>query len=175
VPDHPTDRLEPATLEAAARPVIAFGVHEPHAEYVLRLNGNGVVRDREGRIAVVMVGERGFLPGGGQEPGESPEAALLREAIEECGLELRIAGVIGVADELFHAKNEGKHFCKRGTFFTAQVVRTRPGGGSEPDHRLEWLTVEAALSRLHHESHRWAVRNSLRGQRIGHRQPRSTQ
>jgi len=77
------------------------------------------VRDRPGAIAYVtraapvewelllfdVIGEPGYeaiVPGGGIEPGESPEEAAVRETLEETGLEVRILGELGV--------DEGTHF-----------------------------------------------------------------
>jgi ADP-ribose pyrophosphatase YjhB (NUDIX family) len=38
------------------------------------------------------------LPGGGVDPGESPQDAVLREVAEESGQRVRLVGVLGVVD-----------------------------------------------------------------------------
>ncbi|MBI4660965.1 MAG: NUDIX domain-containing protein [Verrucomicrobia bacterium] len=59
-----------------------FGVALPGCSYELRPGGYAVLRDGTGRIAVVVTSHGCFLPGGGQEAGESPVQALRRETIE---------------------------------------------------------------------------------------------
>ncbi|MCL4211322.1 MAG: NUDIX domain-containing protein [Phycisphaeraceae bacterium] len=137
-----------------------FGHHHPDAAYTLRPGGYAVIVSERGEVAVVLVNGRGFLPGGGQEAGESPEHAAVREAREECGLSIRLGQPIGVADELIHARAEGRRYRKRGTFFRAEVVSHEPREG-EADHRLVWLPPAQAIIALHHESQRWAVRQAI--------------
>jgi 8-oxo-dGTP pyrophosphatase MutT (NUDIX family) len=96
-----------------------------------------------------------MLPGGGQDDGESPEDAAIREVKEECGLRINIGRRIGVADELVYAAAERTHNRKRCTFFLADLV----GGDAvgESDHKLMWLPLRDAAVSLLHESQRWAV------------------
>jgi 8-oxo-dGTP diphosphatase len=100
------------------------------------------------------------LPGGGQNDGEAPEDAAVREAEEECGMRIRLGPQIGVADELVFGADERTHFRKRGTFFLATVLG-RPGAG-EPDHELVWLSPQDAVAMLLHKSQRWAVTEASR-------------
>ncbi|PWU09755.1 MAG: NUDIX hydrolase [Verrucomicrobia bacterium] len=132
-----------------------FGEEVSGKEYVLRLGGYGVIRNDKRLAAVVITPGGTFLPGGAQEQGESPEAALVREAGEECGLLIRVTGLIGIADELVYADTEGTYFRKRGTFFAAEVHGHTQA--TEPDYKLLWLSPTEALSRLSHGSQRWAV------------------
>jgi len=136
----------------------SFGKPSPGARYVLRPGGYVVAHDpgAVGAIAVVETPAGCFLPGGGQEAGESAEEAAVRETREECGLAVRLTGPIGTADELVFAAGEATHFQKRCSFFRAEVVRRDDGG--EADHRLVWMAPEEAAVRLQHGSQRWAVR-----------------
>jgi 8-oxo-dGTP diphosphatase len=140
-----------------------FGQRIDGIPYTLRPGGYGVVRDAAGLIAVVATPGGLFLLGGGQDPGESPEDAFVREAREECRLEVRGLRPIGVADELVFGKAEQIHFRKRCTFFAAMAGSDAVRGG-EPDHALLWLPAPDAIARLAHASQRWAVR-------IGHLLP----
>lgn len=62
-----------------------------------RMTARAIVCDAEGRLAVMHVEKFGLytLPGGGIEPGETPEQAVLREAAEETGWQCKICGKLG--------------------------------------------------------------------------------
>jgi 8-oxo-dGTP pyrophosphatase MutT (NUDIX family) len=132
-----------------------FGVTDSGAGYVLRPGGYAVIRNANGEVAAVSTPVGFVLPGGGQNNGESPEDAAIREVEEECGLRVRLGPRIGSADELVFAADEQIHYRKRCTFFFAEVLGQV--GLGEPDHELVWLSPRAAQVRLLHESQRWAV------------------
>jgi 8-oxo-dGTP diphosphatase len=137
-----------------------FGDPTPGVTYVLRPGGYAVIFDPDGRLAVVATEEGLHLPGGGQEAGESAEAATVREVAEESGLEVVIETMIGVADELVFARSEGTHYRKRCSFFRAMVIGT--GDPVEEGHELRWKESHAAMEALHHGIQRWAVQEALR-------------
>jgi 8-oxo-dGTP diphosphatase len=137
-----------------------FGEAETAADYILRPGGYVVITNAVGEIAVVKTPRGFFLPGGGQDEGETPEQAAIREAVEECGLYLRIRGQIGVADELVWSVSESKHYRKRCTFFSAECDRS--AGDGEADHELIWMPANEAAARLTHGSQAWAVKMELR-------------
>ncbi|MFL6230754.1 MAG: methyltransferase domain-containing protein [Pyrinomonadaceae bacterium] len=137
-----------------------FGATVSGADYVLRPGGYLVVRNERGQIAVVSTPRGCFLPGGGQDGGESPAQAAVREAVEECGLRVRLGALLGTADELVFAAAECEHYRKRCAFFAAEFVARDAGG--EGDHRLAWMTAKEAATRLSHQSQAWAVREASR-------------
>ncbi len=137
-----------------------FGLPVAGAAYVLRPGGYAVIFGDGGRVAAVATPLGLFLPGGGQDGGESPGDAAVREVEEECGLRVVLGPVVGVADELVYAAAERRHYRKRCTFFLAEAVG-RPGAG-EPDHELVWLRPEHAVATLPHGSQRWAVAEACR-------------
>ena len=151
---------KPLTEHSMNLTIPQFGIEIPGCDYVLRPGSYGVIRNQSGGVAVVFTPLGVFLPGGGREAGESDEAALLREVMEECGLHIQISHRIGVADELVFAKNEQCYFRKRSIFFAAELAADAPLMSTEPDHRLLWLPVGDALQQLHHESQRWALNAS---------------
>ncbi|WP_350352827.1 NUDIX domain-containing protein [Microbacterium sp. A8/3-1] len=63
-----------------------------------------VVTDEDGRILLVHRVDNGLwaLPGGGMELGESIEDCAIREVREETGLDVEIAGLIGVYTNPHH-------------------------------------------------------------------------
>lgn len=137
-----------------------FGTSEAGATYVLRPGGYAVVVNDAGEIALVKTPLGCVLPGGGQNKGETPERATIREAHEECGLIVALGHAIGVADELVFAADERTHYRKRCTFFLAKVVEAM--GTGETDHELHWLPANNAAGAMLHESQRWAVIEACR-------------
>jgi 8-oxo-dGTP diphosphatase len=142
-------------------PIPEFGQAVPGVEYVLRPGGYAVIFNTTGEVAVVATPHGLALPGGGQDDGESPEDAAIRETREECGLRIALGRRIGIADELVYAGEEKTYFRKRCVFFVAEVVEKL--GGGEADHELLWLSPERAAEELLHESQRWAAKEALQG------------
>jgi len=137
-----------------------FGLRDSEAEYILRPGGYAMIFNAAGEVAVVSTPRGLVLLGGGQDAGESPESAAVREAHEECGLQISLTDCIGVADELVFAVDEGKHYRKRCAFFLAEIIEQLDAG--ESDHELIWIAAEAAVTGLRHESQRWAVSEACR-------------
>jgi hypothetical protein len=74
-----------------------YGYYQPmvtigRSKLPLRQNCEGYFTDSKGNI-LAQASEHGYIifPGGGVEANESPEAALVREALEETGATVRIA------------------------------------------------------------------------------------
>jgi len=114
------------------------------------------IRD-DGCLAVVRTSQGTFLPGGGIESGETPQEAITREALEECGLIIQPGAWVVCAIQFVYAEQEKTHFEKRSTFLDGVIV----GFDStycEPDHELVWVEAEEATRILAHESQRWVVK-----------------
>lgn len=142
-----------------------FGVPEPGRPYPDRPVAFGVGL-REGLVALVRVEPadgptRIDLPGGGIDPGETPEVALAREFLEESGLEVRPTRLLARADHYF-VNGAAESFNTRGLFYAVEVVAERPGEKVEADHTLFWRPPEAALRMLSRDSHAWALACWLR-------------
>jgi 8-oxo-dGTP diphosphatase len=69
-------------------PIPEFGCPATGVEYILRPGGYAVIFSPDGEVAVVATSLGLALPGGGQQAGESPEDAAIRETREECGLRI---------------------------------------------------------------------------------------
>lgn len=143
----------------AADEVHVFGDPKPGVAYVLRPGGYAVILDDRGALAVVATEEGLHLPGGGQEAGESPEIAAIREVAEETGLRVALQALIGIADELVFSRARATHYRKRCWFFRATVIGS--GERVDEDHELRWMAPDEAIAGLHHEVQRWAVRKAL--------------
>jgi 8-oxo-dGTP diphosphatase len=133
-----------------------FGVRAEAEHYTVRPSAYGVVEGSRGQLAVVRTSHGVFLPGGGIEEGEMPEQAVVREALEECGLAVRAGDWAIYAVQFIYSESERTHFEKLSTFVDA-TVETVASLATEADHALEWMAPEAASRLLSPESHRWAV------------------
>lgn len=136
--------------------VPVFGVAPVPAASIVRPSAYGIVRDAQGRVAVVHTPIGLSLPGGGSDETEAPEATIVRETREECGLDIRVGAWRRAAVEHVFSTAEQVQFEKRNTFCDATVLGD-PGAPSEPDHALEWVSAVEAAARLVPASHRWAV------------------
>ena len=132
-----------------------FGTRLPGCTYLVRPSAYAVLRDENGRVAVVRTARGWFLPGGGIDMGEDERQAVERETREECGLVIRLGGIIGRATEIVHSPAGHSGVDKESVFFDAVV--TGATTATEPDHELAWLSPAEAVARLSQKSHRWAV------------------
>jgi len=142
-----------------------FGEPEPGRAYPDR-PAAFVVVEHDARIAVVRVsfeggGSRLDLPGGGIDPGETPEQAAARECGEEAGLEVAVGEAVTRADHYFINEDDSA-VDTRGVFFAGRLLHDAPELKTEDDHALEWMDPQAALLALDRPSHVWAVAVWLR-------------
>ncbi len=85
-----------------------------------------VLRDGQGRVLLAQRlpgGPHGGLwefPGGKVEPGETPEAALARELVEELGIE------VAVGEEILAVDHAYPHLCLRLTAYACTLVAGAP-------------------------------------------------
>jgi len=95
---------------------------------------------------LLVVRQRGssffFLPGGHVEPGETPEAALVRELAEELDTEATVTGHLGEVPYEYDDVQEVNHV------FTATITTPNPVS-QEPHIEFFWLpTADLAGSDL---------------------------
>ena len=147
----------------------AFGVREPDVTYRVRPSAYGILPDGRGRIAAIETPGGWFLPGGGRHEGETPEACLHREILEELGLRVAIEKPLGEAAQFFHAATEAAHFHSRARFYLCRSLGTA-GTAGEDGHRLRWIDPEVTETGFVHEYHAWAV-DRYRRDRTQRRQP----
>jgi 8-oxo-dGTP diphosphatase len=142
----------------------SYGSRDPAATYIARPGAYAIMQDDRGRVGIILTSTGAFLPGGGQDPGETLEETLHREMREECGLEVRVIERLGNVVQLVHSLREKAHFEKLCTFFRVEAVGTT-GNAIEPDHELVWLEPAAAIDQLCHEGYRHAVEQWVGGTR----------
>jgi len=147
----------PRESTADWRDVPLFGTRPGERRSIVRPSAYAFVQKGDGRLAVVRAIDGVFLPGGGLEDGETPEEAVAREALEECGLVVRVGACVSRAVQ-FVTTADGLTVEKRCAFFDARIERANPGG-MLPGHDTRWLHRASAARALSHESQGWAVRD----------------
>lgn len=115
-------------------------------ELILYPAAGAVIRDDAGRILLQeKTFEAGwFLPGGAIEPGEHPEAALVREVAEETGLivrPLRVLLIIGGVDYRYQYPN-GDRVEITGPIYRCEVIGKTDSPIDEETKRLEYFSRE---------------------------------
>ena len=111
-------------------------------------------------MAVVRAIDGIFLPGSGLEDGETPEEAVAREALEECGLGIRVGRCVSRLVQ-FVVTAEGRDVEKRCAFFEARIERDNRAA-MLPGHETLWLGPTRAAQILKQESQMWAVRDWMK-------------
>lgn len=108
-----------------------------------------VVICRDGRFVVVRNVDGDYtwwsLPGGGLEAGETLGEAAVREVWEETGLEVRLIGVIHLAER------KASEVYNIGIIFRAEVVGGQEYIGNDPKgtvREVRWVTLDEALPLL---------------------------
>jgi 8-oxo-dGTP diphosphatase len=137
-----------------------FGEVVPGIDYRKRDAVYAVILDAEGeKVAIMVQNGKGFLPGGGMEKSEEHESCLMRECIEETGFNMYIERYIGNAKQYFQSRHN-EYIMNNGYFYAGNFGEfvKRP---IEDDHALVWMELDEAKRMLFHDSHLWAVKETL--------------
>lgn len=142
-----------------------FGTKDPRYDYVERIGVYGVIPDHSGRRILVLQAPNGadFLPGGGVEDGESDQATLTRELLEEFGVSVDIDRKLGRAAEYFYSKHRKTAYYHPATFYACSNwhITADP---LEDFNTLMMMPLDLALAQLKRPTRRWAVAQWLKSQ-----------
>jgi len=133
-----------------------FGEISPGLEYIDRPAAYAVILNDGRRVAVVRSKRGWFLPGGGTDPGETPEETILREAREEIARDITLGERLGEATQYFSVGEEHRRL--HATFYTATLGSVVDG---DPEYELEWVSLHEGRTEFFHACHVWAVELGL--------------
>jgi len=142
--------------------IITFGEIEEGVEYIKRPAVYCLIfNNQKDKIAIIQTSDgKYFLPGGGIENNETHQECLIREALEEMGMEIEIGPFIGNARRYFYSTNEYKYYLSEGYFYLCSMVKPI-GEPTEEGHFLKWMEPIQAIESLFHEHQSWAINEVL--------------
>ena len=126
-----------------------------------------VAFDSAGRVALVeapaaRTEERWlFLPGGGREPGETPEDCVRRECLEETGHAARVGECLCTGEEYVFSEKSGDYMQLIGHCYRAELGE-KVQEPTESDHALMWVDTASCASRMFLGYQAWAVQTALK-------------
>ncbi len=105
-----------------------------------------VVLDSDGRVLLVKRGHEPLkgewsLPGGGVELGETLEAAVAREVLEETGLTVEVGPVVEVLDRVEHGPDGRVEYHFVIIDYVCHTADTRAVCGSDADD-VQWVRTD---------------------------------
>lgn len=131
-----------------------FGERRQGLVYLDR-EGAYLLSVKDGCLAVVRTPKGLFLPGGGLERGESLEAAVHRECMEEMGRPAVIKGYLGTAEQYWQHEALGPLHLLQHYFVGNFGEQVQPP--VEQDHTLMWIPLKRAVNSLYVDAQKWAA------------------
>jgi 8-oxo-dGTP diphosphatase len=107
-----------------------------------RMAMRAVIINDLNQVALLNVSKRGFhkLPGGGVEPGEDKQAALVREALEEVGCNIEVIAELG---EVIEYRDEWRQIQTSFCYLAKQVGKQRQNSLTDKEQKNGFKIVWA--------------------------------
>jgi 8-oxo-dGTP pyrophosphatase MutT (NUDIX family) len=135
-------------LAEIAQEDIGFEKLDTETRYQVRKASRAIVVNHLKQIALLYVSEKNYhkLPGGGIERGESIADALIREVIEEVGVEIKVNAEVGLIIEYRDRFEQLQiSYC----FFASRERAQKGPSFTEEEQQngfaLKWVTLEEAI------------------------------
>lgn len=130
-----------------------FGTKE-NAEYLNR-KGAYLIPVSNNRVGVIETPKGYFFLGGGINAGETDEACIARECLEEAGYSALIKEKICTA-ETYEKHPEIGYFHPIQTYYIGELVEKKQEP-TEKDHKLAWINYADLKGKMHVEMQNWAL------------------
>ncbi|WAC49398.1 NUDIX domain-containing protein [Asticcacaulis sp. SL142] len=144
---------------------LTFGERNPDLELVRRTTAHGILL-RDGRLACVAIGFGDLIydvPGGAIDGDETHHQALVRECLEETGLEVTPGRFItDVRQYVVNRNNPRQQYLNHAHFFEVSLIGERLEAKIEDDHELVWLEPLEIIKRIRNDGYAWAITKWLR-------------
>jgi 8-oxo-dGTP pyrophosphatase MutT (NUDIX family) len=139
--------------------VLTFGTPPSDGRTIVRPSAYAVIANANSELAIVEAAEGTMLPGGGADPHETADAAVIREVEEECALRIQVKGSLGDAVQFVPSRQSAAPFEKRSHFVVGDIEASTQ---RKPEHSTLWLAANDALNAVTYESHAWAIKRWAR-------------
>ena len=107
---------------------------------------SAVVEDEKGRVLLHLRSDSGnwSIPGGAMEPGESLAQTVVREVLEETGVQVRPVRIVGVYSDPSHvvAYGDGEVRQEFSVCFACEPIGGAPSADSEESDDVRWVARE---------------------------------
>jgi 8-oxo-dGTP diphosphatase len=146
----------PSTPDHTGQPIRRFGVMDSQWNYRLRPGAYALVTAPARKMFIVKHKGCFYLPGGGIDPGETPEIALQREFLEETGHTIKNAKMFRQMQHVSRRYRRQRLYLKHEYIFTAELDQhiSKP---QELGHTLHWVSPYDACTLLEEAAQHWAV------------------
>lgn len=121
-------------------------------------NVRAILKNQEGQIALAFYDKHNYhsLVGGGIEPGESTEHAVLREVREETGFNSKVVDEIGMTLEYRKGKKDNKWsliitYCYKLETIGEQEQVQLTDNEKEIGFKLKWVSETEGLKKLYQD------------------------
>lgn len=129
---------------------------DPNIHYLPRPGAYAIILNAQGELLTLETETGVFLPGGGQDPGESLLETLVREGREELGVSMVPINYLLAADDCRYSPLYQQHFQIQAHYFYAEIASDAVFV-TEPKMKAVWRPLSKAVRELTRSNDRWFV------------------